>query len=79
LFRSLIWSGLRLGIAGVVIGLVAARGGASWLGSLLYGVDPTSPDTYLLTAVTMIAIVIAATAIPAVRVRGIDPSRALRD
>jgi putative ABC transport system permease protein len=79
LFQSLLWNGLRLGIAGIVVGVVAARGGASWLGSLLYGVDPKSPGTYLVTAVTMVAIVAVATAIPASRVRGIDPSRALRD
>jgi predicted permease len=79
LFRSLLWSGVRLGIAGIVIGVVAARGGASWLGSLLYGVDPKTPGTYLFSAATMAAIVVAATALPALRIRGIDPSRTLRD
>ena len=79
LFHSLLWSGLRLGIAGLVIGVAAARGGASGLGTLLYGVDPKSPETYLVTAMAMVAIVIVATAMPASIVRRIDPARALRD
>ncbi|HET9368733.1 MAG TPA: ABC transporter permease [Vicinamibacterales bacterium] len=79
LFQSLLWTGLKLGLAGIVAGVVLARGGASWLGSLLYGVDPAALDSYIVTAAIMAAIVVAATSIPAARVRGIDPSRALRD
>lgn len=78
LFRSLVLNGVRLGVVGIGLGLIAARFSATFLDALLYGVDPHGVETYALTAIAMLIIVVAATAVPALRVRRIEASRALR-
>jgi putative ABC transport system permease protein len=78
LFSSLVAGGLRLGLAGIIVGLIAARLSAKYLDALLYGVDPNAPLTYVGVAGAMLVIVAIATAVPALRVRKIDASRALR-
>lgn len=64
--------------AGMTIGVVAARLGTGILGSLLFGLSPTDPVTFLLGAVVMMAIAGAAVYFPARRAARVDPMIALR-
>jgi putative ABC transport system permease protein len=63
--------GVALGIGG---GLVLMR----FLSSLLYGVKPTDPLTFIAVSLVLIAVALAACYIPARRVMRIDPAVALR-
>jgi predicted permease len=70
--------GLVLVIAGVTLGAAAATGVTRLLESLLYGVRPTDPFTFALTAALMIAIGLIASSLPARRATRVDPMTALR-
>jgi len=74
----IIGDGLRLTIAGLVIGLA----GAWWLGaaisSLLFGVSSSDPLTFITVSVLMVAVAIAACYFPARRAMKIEPVVALR-
>ena len=78
-FRLMIGQGLRLSAAGIGLGLIAAFGLTRVMISMLVGVKPTDPVTYL--AMVGIFFFIAATAswIPARRAATLDPTRALRE
>ncbi len=74
---------MRTGMAPVAAGLVAGIAGAAMLGRLvhaqLYQVSTANPLTYLLVAVVLAAISMAATGVPALRATRIDPTLALRE
>ncbi|PYR61959.1 MAG: permease [Acidobacteria bacterium] len=79
IFTLVIGEGLRLSAAGVAIGLLAAFGITRLMATLLVGVKPTDPITFV--AITLLFFVIAALAcwLPAQRAAGLDPAVALRD
>jgi predicted permease len=70
--------GLVLVILGVTLGATAATGVTRLLESLLYGVRPTDPFTFALTAALLIAIGLIASWLPARRATRVDPMMALR-
>ena len=70
--------GVTLAGAGVAIGLVAALAGARLVASMLYGVKSTDAATYAGSAALLIAIMLAASYIPAWRASRVDPLAALR-
>jgi putative ABC transport system permease protein len=70
--------GLVLASLGAALGLVAAGGLSRLMASLLYGVSPNDPATYAALAVSLVAVSMVASWIPAMRAAGVDPSRALR-
>lgn len=70
--------GLGVSAIGVVIGL-----GMAWLlamasASVLYGISPNDPPTYVVVTVTVIVVAICAVWIPATRAMRVDPLAALR-
>jgi putative ABC transport system permease protein len=71
--------GLRLVIVGLVFGLPAAYFATRLLTSLLVGVRPTDPMTYLLVVVVLGATGAVAAWIPARRAARVDPKLALSD
>jgi putative ABC transport system permease protein len=78
IFRMIIGEGLKLSLTGLGLGLV----GALWLGragsSLLFGVSPTDPLTFVTVSAVLVAVGLAACCIPARRAVKVDPMAALR-
>lgn len=71
-------SALLLALAGVAIGLVAALAGTRVVQSLLFGLSPTDPLTFVLAALLMLSVALAAAYLPARRASRVDPVVALR-
>jgi ABC-type antimicrobial peptide transport system permease subunit len=69
---------MRLALIGVALGIAAAYGLTRFLGSLLYGVEPRDPTTFVATPAILIAVALLACWIPARRAARINPSEALR-
>jgi ABC-type antimicrobial peptide transport system permease subunit len=70
--------GVRLALAGLVIGLAAATATTRALTSLLYSVTPSDPLTFVLIGGAVAVIALLASYIPARRAVRIDPVDALR-
>ena len=76
--RMVIGDGMRMAVAGIVIGTIASLALARVLEGLLYGIAPTDPVTYVAIAVTLALVALAASALPARRATKADPVSALR-
>jgi macrolide transport system ATP-binding/permease protein len=78
ILRLVLSRGLRLTIAGIAIGGVAALLLTRLMGNLLYKVSPRDPIAYSLALIILIAVTLLACFLPAHRATRIDPVRALR-
>jgi len=76
--RMIVMRGLRLTGAGLLVGLFGAAGVAQLLSSLLFGISPFDPVTYLTIAVILMAVATVACWLPARRAAATDPVVALR-
>jgi ABC-type antimicrobial peptide transport system permease subunit len=76
--RLVVSGALRLTLAGVAAGLAVALVVMRVLQSLLFGINPTDPPSYLAAAALLSAIAIAAAWLPARRAARVDPMVALR-
>jgi predicted permease len=79
IFRLVVGGGMRLTLAGLLLGAVGAIASGSMLASLLFGVKRTDPITFAGVAILLIAAAILACYIPARRAMRVDPLVALRD
>ena len=70
--------GVFLTVTGLAIGLVAAFGAVRLLSSLLYGVRPTDPTTFVGVPLLLCAVTVLACYLPARRAMRVDPMVALR-
>ena len=70
--------GMRLAGIGVVVGLVAAFGASRVVRTLLFGVRPTDPATFVAVAAALAAVAAVACYVPARRATRVDPLIALR-
>jgi predicted permease len=78
IFRLVVGQGLRLTIAGLILGIVAALGTGSLLGSMLFAVKKTDPLTFLGVSIALLCAAALACYIPARRAMRVDPMVALR-
>ncbi|HEU4688365.1 MAG TPA: ABC transporter permease, partial [Vicinamibacterales bacterium] len=74
-----LWQGLSVTLAGVIVGLVAAWASTRLMASLLFEVSPNDPMTFITVPLALVAVSVIATYLPARRAALIDPSQALRD
>jgi putative ABC transport system permease protein len=70
--------GLRLVVAGVLLGTAAALGLTRLLQAMLYGVGPRDPITFIAVPASLILAAAAACAFPARRAAAVDPVEAIR-
>ena len=77
--RLVLGQGVRLTLAGLALGLVAALALARLLAGLLYGVGVYDPATLLLVALLLGTVALLASYLPARRAARIDPLTALRE
>lgn len=77
--RLLLGHGLRLTVAGLILGLVAAAGLTQLMKGVVFAVRPLDPLVFAAAAVILAGFAIIACSVPASRATRLDPLVALRD
>jgi putative ABC transport system permease protein len=78
ILRVILQQGLRLAVTGAVIGIVCAVIVSHLMATLLYGVEPTDPLSFVGVATLFVGVALLACYLPARRAMKIDPMVALR-
>jgi ABC-type antimicrobial peptide transport system permease subunit len=76
--RLVVGSGVRVAAAGILIGAVIALVAGRFIAPLLYRVSPKDPLIYAAAGLTLLAVAVLASLIPALRATHVDPNIALR-
>lgn len=74
----ILWQGTRLALLGVAIGIAGAFALTRLMADLLYGVTATDPVTFVVLALILTVVAMAACYLPARRATRVDPVAALR-
>jgi predicted permease len=77
IMRLVVMDGVRVALAGVVIGAIAAVSAGRWIGPLLVRQSPRDPTVFALVGVVLVGVAAIASGIPAVRAARVDPRTAL--
>jgi predicted permease len=81
--RTVVWmivrDGLAIAVPGVLIGAPCAWAAARLVGARLYGIDPGDPRMLLIAAAVLLATVLVASLLPALRASRVEPIDALRE
>jgi ABC-type antimicrobial peptide transport system permease subunit len=77
--RLVVGEGLRITMAGTLLGLIGAFALSRLVSSLLYGISATDGTTYAASAAAVVAVTLLATLVPARRATRVDPTSALKD
>jgi ABC-type antimicrobial peptide transport system permease subunit len=76
--RDAAMPGIVMALIGLAIGSAIAYGASGLVRSLLWGVKENDPMTFVAVIAALLAVAIAASVIPALRVRNLDPVSLLR-
>jgi ABC-type antimicrobial peptide transport system permease subunit len=76
--RLVVFDGMRVGIVGLMTGIVGALATTRLASSLLYGVSPRDPATIIGVSAFLLLVVACANYLPARRAARVDPLVALR-
>jgi predicted permease len=76
--RIVLGQGGKMALVGIALGLVASFGLTRLMSSMLFGVSPTDPLTFITVAIVLLAVALVACWIPARRATRVDPMVALR-
>jgi putative ABC transport system permease protein len=76
--RLVVWCGMRLAIAGIALGTIAAFGLTRVMSSILFEVRPWDPIAFLSAPLVLSAVALLAAWLPGMRACKIDPVQALR-
>jgi putative ABC transport system permease protein len=76
--RLVVGQGMALALAGAAIGLAAAFVLTRSMGTLLFGVTPTDPVTFILVPLGLALVALVASYLPARRATRVDPVATLR-
>ena len=76
--RLVLADGARMMLVGIAFGVLAALGLTHWMSSMLFGVTPTDPLTFVAVAAALCGIGLCACYVPAHRAMRVDPILALR-
>jgi len=76
--RMVLGDGARMTLVGVIIGVVAALVLTRLMASMLFGVKPTDPVTFVGVAAVLFAVALLACYVPARRAMNVNPVEALR-
>lgn len=79
LLRGVLGRGLLITAAGTTLGLTAALATTHLLRSLLFGITPTDPVSFVVTPFIVICVSLAACYVPARRAARVDPIAAFRN
>jgi len=71
--------GLKPILLGIIIGFAVALALGRVVSSLIFGVRPTDPLTFVAVASLLVAVGVLATIVPAYRATRVEPVRTLRD
>ena len=78
ILRLLLTRGVRLALAGALVGLPLAALAASAMRGMLFEISPWDPALWATVPLLLVAVVLLASYLPAHRASGADPARALR-
>ena len=78
LVAMILFDGMRPVMIGCVLGFAGAYVASSLIQSLLFGIVPVDPPTYLLTVLILATVSLCACAVPAVHAIRVDPMASLR-
>ncbi len=70
--------GVALTMVGLCVGIAGALAVSRWLTSLLFGVTPADPFSFVAVSIVLLAVAGAASYVPARRAAAIDPMSAIR-
>ena len=76
--RMILQHGSRLMLAGIIVGLGGALALTRLMASLLHGVSPRDPLTFVSVSLVVAVVALVATTIPSLRATKVDPTVALR-
>ena len=78
LLRLVVGSGTRLAAVGIGTGIAAAFALTRFMSSMLFGVRPADPLTFISVSLLLLFVVLLASYVPARRAAKVDPMVALR-